>query len=147
MSRLLPLFVPLVLAASVVLAAPAAAQSRSRLPKAVVSIYRIAPGHQLEFLKWMAARDAVDREVGVAPTQWYAHLDGDSWDYVGIAPDVDAATDDRREAAAAKHGLTTGMRASLELRQHMATHTDTIAAGPLHRAAAGRHRGQVKAAA
>ena len=129
MSRLTPLFAALVLVVST-LAVPAAAQSAPPMPKAIVSIYRIAPGHQLEFLKWMAARDAIDRELGVAATQWYAHLDGDSWDYVGIAPDVDAATDDRRDAAAAKRGLTTGMRASLELRHYMASHTDTIAAGP-----------------
>ena len=129
MSRLTPVFAALVLAVSA-LAPPAAAQSAPPMPKAVVSLYRIAPGHQLEFLKWMAARDAIDRELGLPATQWYAHLDGDSWDYVGIAPAVDAATDDRRDAAAAKRGLTTGMRASLELRQYMASHTDTLAAGP-----------------
>ena len=129
MSRLTPLFAALVLAVSTV-ALPAAAQSAAPMPKAIVSIYRIAPGHQLEFLKWMAARDALDRELGLPATQWYAHLDGDSWDYVGIAPAVDHATDDRRDAAAAKRGLTTGMRASLELRQYMASHTDTLAAGP-----------------
>lgn len=129
MSRLTPLFAALVLAVSTV-ALPAAAQSAPPMPKAIVSLYRIAPGHHLEFLKWMAARDAIDRELGLPATQWYAHLDGDSWDYVGIAPDVDAATDDRRDAAAAKRGLTTGMRASLELRNYMASHTDTLAAGP-----------------
>jgi hypothetical protein len=129
MSRLTPLFATLVLVVSSI-ALPAAAQSAPPMPKAIVSLYRIAPGHHLEFLKWMAARDAIDRELGLPATQWYAHLDGDSWDYVGIAPDVDAATDDRRDAAAAKRGLTTGMGASLELRHYMASHTDTIAAGP-----------------
>lgn len=130
MPRFVPLFASLALAFSAIVATPAAAQSPGPMPKAIVSIYRIAPGHQLEFLKWMAARDAIDRQLGLPATQWYAHLDGDSWDYVGIAPDVDAATDDRRDAAAAQHGLTTGMRASLELRHYMASHTDTIAAGP-----------------
>ncbi|MGN6513471.1 MAG: hypothetical protein ACTHKZ_07885 [Lysobacteraceae bacterium] len=132
MSRLAALFAPLVLAAAT-LAAPAqaqSAQSAQPTPRAMVSIYRIAPGRHLEFLKWMAARDAIDRELGLPATQWYAHLDGDSWDYLAIAPDVDAATDQRRDAAAAKRGLATGMRGALELRQYMAVHTDTWAAGP-----------------
>lgn len=128
MSRLAPLFLSLAMAVAV---APAAgAQSRQSMPKAVVSIYRVAPGHQLEFLKWMAARDAADRSLGVPATQWYAHLDGDSWDYIAIAPNIDDATQDKVDAAEARQGLTTGMRASLELRRYMASHTDTLAAGP-----------------
>jgi hypothetical protein len=99
----------------------------------IVSIYRIAPGKHLAFLKWMAARDAADREAGVPATQWYRHLDGDSWDYVAIAPNHYADADalgDKVDAMARKHGLTTGMKASLELRELMASHTDTIAEGP-----------------
>jgi hypothetical protein len=123
------LLVPLALAASA-LFAPAMAQSRSTMPKAIVSIYRIAPGQHLAFLKWMAARDAADHDAGAPATQWYAHLNGDSWDYVAIAPDLDDATQDKVDAAEAKHGLTTGMRASLEFRQFVASHTDTFATGP-----------------
>jgi hypothetical protein len=99
----------------------------------IVSIYRIAPGKHLAFLKWMAARDAADREAGVPATQWYRHLDGDSWDYVAIAPNHygdTAAMGDKVDSVARKHGLTTGMKASLELRELMASHTDTIAEGP-----------------
>ena len=99
-------------------------------PNHIVSLYRVAPGKHLEFLKWMAAREAVDREIGVAATQWYAHLNGDSWDYVAIAPDLDKATSDRSDAEAKKRGLTTGARASLDFRQTMAYHTDTLVAGP-----------------
>ena len=65
---------------------PAPAQEANRV---VVAIYHIAPGKQLDFLKWMAAREAIDREVGVGATQWYAHINGDSWDYVAISPDLD----------------------------------------------------------
>ena len=95
-------------------ASPAPAQQRPET--AVVSIYRVAPGKHLEFLKWMAARDAADRDVGVPATQWYAHVSGDSWDYVAIAPDLDDATADKVDAAASKRGLTTGPRAGLEFR-------------------------------
>jgi hypothetical protein len=107
-----------------------AVPAQDRGHRALVGIYRIAPGKQLDFLKWMAARDAVDREVGVPATQWYAHLDGDSWDYLGIGPDMDDATSDKVAAAARKHGLKTGMGSGLELRTMMASHTDTFAAGP-----------------
>ena len=115
---------------SAVLLAPLGAVAQDRGHNAIVSIYHIAPGKQLDFLKWMAAREAVDREVGVPPTQWYVHLDGDSWDYLGISPDVDAARSPKVDAAAAKHGLKTGMASGLELRTMLASHTDTYSAGP-----------------
>lgn len=123
------LLVPLLLAVGT-FALPAGAQSRTAMPKAVVSLYRISPGQHLAFLKWQAAREAADRDAGVPATQWYAHLNGDSWDYVAIAPDLDDATQDKVDAAEAKRGLSTGMRASLEFRQMIAVHTDTFAAGP-----------------
>jgi len=97
---------------------------------AIVSIYRVAPGKHRAFLKWMADREAVAKEAGAPATKWYRHLDGDSWDYVGIAPDLDQATSDKQDALARKHGLKVGMASGLELRTLMATHTDTISAGP-----------------
>ena len=115
---------------SAALLAPLAAFAQDHGHQAIVSIYRIAPGKQLDFMKWMAAREAVDREAGVQPTQWYAHLDGDSWDYVAIAPNPDQATSDKIDAASRKHGLKVGMASGLELRTLMASHTDTISAGP-----------------
>jgi hypothetical protein len=100
-------------------------------PKAsIVSIYRIAPGKHLAFLKWMAAHEAADASAGIPATQWYRHLDGDSWDYVAIAPVLDDVANGKSDAAARTHGLSTGMKAGLELRELMASHTDTYAAGP-----------------
>ncbi|HEY5614342.1 MAG TPA: hypothetical protein VIK70_12180 [Lysobacter sp.] len=110
-------------------ASPAPAQQRPGT--ALVSIYRVAPGKHLEFLKWMAARDAADRDVGVPATQWYAHISGDSWDYIAIAPDLDDDTADKVEAAAGKRGLTIGPKAGLEFRQMMGWHSDTLVAGPM----------------
>ena len=118
--------------ASLSVCAPAFAQE---LPRSVVSIYRPAPGKQLDFLKWMAARDAVAAEAGVAPSQWYAHISGDSWDFVVISPDLDDATSDKIDALERKRGLKVGPAAGLEFRQVMASHTDTLAAGPTTAAA------------
>jgi hypothetical protein len=97
---------------------------------AIVSIYRVAPGKHLAFLKWMAAREAAASQAGAPATRWYRHLDGDSWDYVAIAPGRDDALDAKADAIAKQQGLATGMKAGLELRGLMASHTDTISAGP-----------------
>lgn len=100
-------------------------------PHSLISIYRIAPGKHADFLKWMAAREVVDKEIGIAATQWYAHVDGDSWDYVAVGPDNSAEQDKKLEAALKKHGLTTGFKQSLEVRQFISSHTDTSAVGPV----------------
>ena len=101
----------------------------------IISIYHVAPGKHLDFLKWMAARDAVSREAGVGETQWYAHVDGDSWDYVGIAPTTNDEQDKKVDEISKSKGMTTGFKASLEFRTMIASHTDTIARGPTSAAA------------
>ena len=118
-----------VLACTAILAvvSPALAQDKT----AIVSLYRVAPGKHVEFLKWMAAREAAAKQAGAQPTQWYAHMDGDSWDYVAIAPNHDPVLDGKADAIAKQQGLAVGMKAGLELRGLMASHTDTIAAGPV----------------
>ncbi len=117
-------------------APPAVAQKGKDEPgRATVSIYRVAPGLHLDFLKWMAQREAIDREVGAPATQWYAHTDGDAWDYLAVTPQLDPAAqaelDKKVDAAAKKRGLTTGMKAGLELRKYMSWHTDTATRGPV----------------
>lgn len=104
-------------------------------PHALISIYHIAPGKHLEFLKWMAAREAIDKEAGIAATQLYAHVDGDSWDYLSVSPDTTPEQDKKVDAMLKQHGLSTGFKASLEIRQFFASHTDTFAVGPTTAAA------------
>ena len=129
---------PALLIASVVLAfaawvpSIACAQDSSRV---VVSIYHVAPGKHLDFLRWQAARDAVAAEAGIGATQWYAHLDGDSWDYVSIAPATTDEQDDKVDAILKRKNLTTGYKGALELRTMIASHTDTYARGPTTAAA------------
>jgi hypothetical protein len=97
---------------------------------ALISIYRIAPGKHHDVRKWMPAREAVDQEAGVPATQVYAHRDGASWDYIIIAPDLDAAQQAKVDAASAKKGLTTGFKSHLEIRTMISEHSDTYAGGP-----------------
>ena len=125
--RYAPLAAPLLFAFATLVPATVRAQDA---PKAVVSIYRIAPGKHLEFLKWQAARDAAAAEAGVGATQWYAHMDGDSWDYVGISPMTTDEQDDKVEKIVAGKHMTTGFKAGLEFRTMVAMHTDTLAQGP-----------------
>jgi hypothetical protein len=113
----------------------AAAPPPPAMGRAMISIYRIAPGKHVEFLKWLAERDAVAKEAGAAPTQLYAHMDGASWDFITIEPQLEpvaqAELGKKIEAASKKKGLTTGPKQSIEVRQFFAEHTDTMAAGPM----------------
>jgi len=98
--------------------------------RATVSLYRAAPGHQIELLKWLAQQDRISASAGIAPGQVYAHTDGDSWDYMVVFPQTTPAQDDALDAAAKKMGLPYGPMVGIELRKHIAIHTDTLVRGP-----------------
>lgn len=110
---------------------PAAAQEADQPPVNIVSLYRIAPGQHVAFLEWMAAQQAAAEEAGVPAPTWYAHMNGDSWDFLMIAPETTDEQDQAVDAAAEARGLATGARAAMEIRQYLAWHTDTYAAGPM----------------
>ncbi|NJD31167.1 MAG: hypothetical protein FIB04_04710 [Gammaproteobacteria bacterium] len=97
----------------------------------IVSIYYVAPGKHVDFLKWAAAQDAVAKEAGVGATQWYAHQDGDAWDYIAISPATTPDQDRKVDEVAKKHGQKSGMAAGLVMRQYISRHTDTFAYGPV----------------
>lgn len=99
--------------------------------KAIVSLYRAAPGQQLALLKWMAQQDRAAQAAGVAPSQIYVHTSGDSWDYLVINPMTTPAEDDAIDAAAKKMGIVTGPKASLQFRTMIGSHTDTLSDGPM----------------
>jgi hypothetical protein len=107
------------------------AQAAPPTPRAIVTLYHAAPGQQEGLLRWLAEQDRVARAAGVAPVQLYIHTDGDSWDYMGIAPATTEAQDAAIDAAAKKLGVMSGPRVSLELRKYIASHTDTYAIGPI----------------
>ena len=97
---------------------------------AVVTIYRCAPGKQADFLKWLAQRDAIEKEAGLAGEQLYVHVDGDSWDFVTVGPLRAEAERKKIDEVAKKKKVKTGGAAALEFRQFIASHTDTTAIGP-----------------
>jgi hypothetical protein len=121
-------------AAAVLLgAALAVAQTVPKTPepgKVIVSLYRVAPGKHLDFLKWMATREAISKQAGVGAVQWYTHTNGDSWDFVAIAPEPTREQDAKVDELTNQKGLKTEFAAALEFRQFIAYHTDTFARGP-----------------
>ncbi|HEU0310117.1 MAG TPA: hypothetical protein VFR36_02690 [Sphingomicrobium sp.] len=118
----------LAVAAACALAWPVAVSAQST-PGATVTLYRAAPGHQVMLLQWLAQQERVAAAAGVPASQLYVHQNGDSWDYLLIAPDTTEAQDDALEAAAKRLGVPTGPGVGIELRKHVAWHTDTLVSG------------------
>jgi hypothetical protein len=111
-------------------AAPRWVQDKPGGGRARICIYHVAPGRQLDFLKWMALDDEIAKEAGIPPMQIYAHLDGDSWDYLGIGPATTPEQDKKKDDIAAKRGLKVGLPSALEFRALLTSHTDTFVVGP-----------------
>ena len=111
--------------------AQAAKAEMKQPPTALIRIYRIAAGKQLDFLKWLAEGDAMDKEAGVPVGQLYAHTDGDSWDYLVVSPDLSKEQQAKVVDVSRKHGRKTGFASGLEFRTFVASHTDTFAIGPV----------------
>ena len=109
----------------------AAAQDNS---ECLVAIYNVSTGKHLEFLKWMAEGEAIDKEAGAPAAQWYVHHNGAGWDYISITPQLSPAQqeamDKKVDELRKKKGMPTGMAASLKFRQFISTHSDTYAGGP-----------------
>ncbi len=101
----------------------------------LISIYQVAAGKHLQFLKWMAQQEEIAKEAGAPPTRWFRHTDGASWDYIAISHPGDPAKEEeqgkKEDAIAKKKGLATGAAAQLEFRSFISSHTDTFAIGPM----------------
>jgi membrane-bound lytic murein transglycosylase B len=108
-------------------AAPAIGQVAGR---AIIQIYHVAPGQHVAFLKWLDQQDRVAAAAGIPKGQFYAHTDGDSWDYLVISPATTEAQDAAMDAAGKKMGVNM-MRGGIELRKYITSHTDTYVRGPM----------------
>ncbi len=97
----------------------------------MISIYHVAPGKHVDFLRWMGAREGISESLGFPLASWYAHLDGDSWDYIVVSPVLTEEQEEQVEEQSQRRGLTTGFAAGIELRRLMLSHTDTVALGPV----------------
>ena len=123
------LFVLAILALAIVV--PILQAQMKEPPRALIGIYQVAPGKHLEFLKWQAAEDAINKEAGLPVGQWYAHTDGASWDYISINPILTDEQQQKVDEIAKKKGMATGFKASLQFREFVSNHTDTFVVGPV----------------
>ncbi len=113
-------------------AGPALAQEAAEEPPVhVISLYRVAPGQHIAFMEWMAAQEAAAAEAGAPADQWFAHMSGDSWDFLHITADLTDEMSDAVDAAAEAKGLPTGPQGAVKFREFISWHTDTEAAGPM----------------
>lgn len=98
--------------------------------EALITIFNVAPGKHLEFLKWQAKAEASNKEAGVPASQWYVHENGASWDYLSVNPVLTDELEKKVEAINKQKGMPTGFKASLNFRAFISSHTDTYARGP-----------------
>jgi hypothetical protein len=129
MKRALP--TSLLLVAAFVAAGARWTHKKTDVPRVRISIYHVAPGKQLDFLRYWATQDEVAKEAGVPPVQLYAHIEGDGWDYLLMRPVTTPEQDKLMDEVAEKRGIKTGIPASLEFRQFLTSHSDTLVAGPM----------------
>ena len=115
---------------AIALAAAAPAAAQPQIQSHIVTIYRAAPGHQVQLLQWIARQDEIGRAANLPPAQLYVHQNGASWDFLVIAPQTTEEQDRASEEAARRMNAPTGPRGGLEMRRHIAEHSDTQVAGP-----------------
>src|SRR3546814_3012579 len=80
----------------------------------------------MDLLKWMAAREAIARDAGQPASQWYVHMDGDSWDFLVLSPTSSEEADKRASELMKQRGLSDGFKAFLEFRQRSEEHTSEL---------------------
>ena len=104
-------------------------------PEAEIEIFKMAPGKQESFIRKLAEWDQVSAAGGQPPTQMFIHEEGEDWGVllfkpfpkVPITPAQQAAMD----AKAEELHLKTGVAFFLEIRENVASHTETKTLGPL----------------
>ena len=123
------------LAAALAYAVPAAADDGKPWPEAQFEVFKLAPGKQEAFIRKLAQWDQVSAAGGQGPTQMFIHEDGDDWEVLLFKPfpktPITAAQQAAMDKKAEEMHLKTGPAFFLEMRENVASHTDTKTKGPL----------------
>lgn len=123
------------LAAAICSAPPAGAEDAKAWPEAQFEIFKMAPGKQESFIRKLAQWDQVSAAGGQPPTQMFIHQDGDDWDVLLFKPfpktPITPAQQAAMDAKAEELHLKTGPAFFLEMRENVASHTETKTHGPL----------------
>ena len=100
-----------------------------------IQIFHVVPGKAVEFLRFNAEREAIRKEAGAPPKQWFRHSDGADWDYISITPLVppseEEALQEKIDTVTKQHHLRSGAAGGMELRALLLDHSDTISVGPM----------------
>ena len=104
-------------------------------PEAQFEIFKLAPGKHETFIRRLAQWDLVSAAGGQPPTQIFIHQEGDEWDVLLFKPfpktPITPAQQAAMDAKAEELLLKTGPAFFLEMRENVASHTDTKTQGPL----------------
>jgi hypothetical protein len=124
-----------VLALTLSSGALAAPDAEKPWPEAEFEIFKLAPGRQEAFIRKLAQWDQVSAAGGQPPTQMFLHEDGADWDVLLFKPfpkaPITSAQQAAMDAKADALHLKTGPAFFLEVRQNVASHTETRTLGPV----------------
>lgn len=134
---------PLLLAAAA-LPLPASAQQAPQTapaaesaawPEAWFEIFKLAPGKQEEFIRRIAQADEVSAAGGLPPIKLFFHQDGADFDVILFKPVTGVEPTPEQIAAMEKKskelGLPSGPAYFVNIRELVASHTDSKTYGPL----------------
>lgn len=104
-------------------------------PEAWFEIFKLAPGKQEEFIRSIARADEVSAAGGQPPIQMFVHQDGADWDVLLFKPvRKEQPTAAQAAAMAAKSkelNMESGPAYFVNIRENIASHTDTKTYGPV----------------
>jgi hypothetical protein len=113
----------------------AVADDASAWPEAQLEIFWLAPGKHENFIRKLAQWDQVSAAGGQPPTQMFIHEDGADWDVLLFKPfpktPITPAQQAAMDAKADELHLKTGPAFFLEMRENVASHTETKTIGPV----------------
>ncbi|MCP3730925.1 hypothetical protein M9978_10835 [Sphingomonas sp. MG17] len=134
--------IALTLAASFAAIVPASAQTSPAAPAAAAEawpeawfeIFKLAPGKQEDFIRRLDQTDQVRAAAGLPPVQIFFHENGAEFDVILFKPVAAAPTPEQEAKMAAKRkelGIPSGPAYFVDIREFIASHTDSRTIGPV----------------
>lgn len=104
-------------------------------PETWFEIFRLAPGQHEAFVRRIAMADEVSRAGGQPPLRLYFHQHGADWDVLILKVEGEQQPTSEQQAAmdakARELGMPSGPAYYADLRETIASHTDTKTTGPI----------------
>lgn len=115
--------------------APAPATQAEEWPEAWFEIFKLAPGKHEDFIRRIDQTDQVRAAGGLPPTQLFFHENGAEFDVILFKPVSPVKPTPEQEAKmAAKRkelGIPSGPAYFVDIREFVASHTDSKTVGPV----------------